>query len=61
MSAGTSEVFIFAVVAVAAVLCAGSYVFAVLDGDKLLSRIAAVAFLVFGVVAAIALGRILWA
>ncbi len=51
----------FIVAAVAAVLCARYYVLGVLDGDKLLSRAAVVAFLIFGAVAAIALGRILWA
>lgn len=61
MSAGASEVFVFAVAAVAAALCAWAYVLAVLDGDRLPSRVAAVAFLIFGAVAAIVLGRILWA
>ena len=58
MSLGTLT---FIVAAVAAVLCARYYVLGVLEGDRLLSRAAAVAFLVFGAVAAIALGRILWA
>jgi len=51
----------FVVALVAAVLCARYYVLGVLDGDRLLARAAAVAVLVFGGVAAIALGVILWA
>ncbi len=57
MSLGTLT---FIVAAVAAVLCARYYVLGVLEGDRLLSRAAAAAFRVFGAVAAIALGRILW-
>ncbi len=58
MSLGTLT---FVVALVAAVLCARYYVLGVLDGDRLLSRAAAAASLIFGAVAAIALGVILWA
>ncbi len=56
MIVATLEVLTFAVALVAAVLCGRYYILGVLEEDRMLSRFAAVAFLVFGAVAVLALG-----
>ena len=57
--AETREIMLFVVALVAAAGSARYYVTAVLDGDRLLSRSAAVAFVVFGVAAVVFFVRIL--
>ena len=59
MSAATRELVLLAVTLLSALGCAWYYVMAVLDGDRTLSRAAAVAFLLFGVCSVIFLVRLL--
>jgi hypothetical protein len=59
MSATLWDLVFFAVAFLAATGCAYYYVRGVLDEDRLLSRSAAVAFFLFGVVAAVSLLRAL--
>ena len=51
VSAGTRDLLLFLVTLLAALGCARYYVMAVLEGDRWLSRAAAVAFFVFSVAA----------
>ena len=59
MSTGTLDALLLAVALFAVAASAYYYVAGVLDGDRLLSRSATVAFVLFGVLAAVFLMRIL--
>lgn len=59
MGAGTRDLLLFAAALVVALGSARYYVVAVLDGDRALSRAAAVALAVFGVASVVFLLRIL--
>ena len=59
MSAGTRDLILFIVTLLTTLGCARFYVLAVLDGDRPLSRAAALGVVVFGVAAVFFLLRVL--